>query len=183
MKATDGRIKNKGKSKYDRETFLSLYIPLKMKGMSVRKIADEIGVSPVTLQTYKRTWIPTVAEPDKLKKAIIKENMVEAENRMEYNETLIDTAYKLHLQGIQTAIKDNDYKTARDISIEALKIAKTEAEIKRTFSLLVDNRQVNIMNINDVPPEVMDSIRLEMANEVINHFRGKLCERCRRLEL
>ena len=103
----------------------------------------------------------------------------------EYNhsETIIETAYKLHLQGIQVAIQQKDYKLARDISIEALKIARTEADIKRTFSLLVDNRQVNIMNINDVPPGVMDEIRQSIINEVVNMFRGKLCDRCRRLEL
>lgn len=168
--------------KFTKQAFLTLYVPLKMEGLSIRKIAKAMGINPGTLQKYKKQYaLPNIEEGKEVMNAVNAQVIKDTLDDYNHSETVIETAYKLHLKGIQVAMMDNDYKLARDISIEALKIAKTEADIKRTFSLLVDNRQVNI-TVEGVPPDVMDEIRESVALEIYAHLRDcGLCDSCKKI--
>jgi predicted transcriptional regulator len=133
------------KPKYPPAVFSKLYMEYKDRGMNQSEIARELGISRTTLCTYlndpdfRAHLTPKLDETEQL---AVNQAAMSVSTSINRNEQIIDTAYKLHLKGIQDAIKDGDFREARNISIDALKIARTEAEIKRIFSVFtfVDNR-------------------------------------------
>jgi len=85
-----------------------------------------------------------------------------------HREKIIETAYRLHERGIADAISQKSWAKARKISIDALKICKTEMEIERVFVAIgevnIQNTQVNIHSEVQV---------------VVDEMWAKLCEGCR----
>jgi len=157
-------------------------IEMKMKsdsGVTVRDTCAEMGISTQTFYRRYRELAEGLDE-HKEKLQVMNESITITIKKLD------ETANKI-LDELETMLKTGSgYDIGKH---DALDVIKTTVGLitnyrsalqKATF--MIDARQQTI-NINDVPPEVMDSIRLEMVNEVINRFRGKLCERCRRLEL
>lgn len=155
--------------KYTPNSFKIAYAPLKAEGLTPGQIASQMKISKKTLGRYLKNpdYVLDVSTETQLEKRAA----MKAEN---HSDKILETAYKLHEKGIHDALFDTidgkdyikahpDYKAARQISIDALKIARTEAEIKRVFlavgQMNIDNRQVNITQIrNEIMQEVWDDM-------------------------
>ena len=124
--------------KYSPTQFKTVYAPLKAKGLTKKQIAGKMKVSTRTIERY-------MANPDYVEvvsvatKQAEHQELIKGEN---HSDKIIEAAYRLHEKGIQDAINDKDYEEARRISIDALRIAKTEAEIKRIF-MIVGNLNID----------------------------------------
>lgn len=129
------------KASYSPLQFARIYAPLKAKDLSRRLIALKMKVSSRTLDRY-------LVNPEYvavLTGETVKAESYELQQGDEHSSKIIEAAYKLHEKGIHDAIfetlpdgtdklKENpDYDKARQISIDALKIARTEADVKRIF--------------------------------------------------
>jgi len=121
-----------GRPKFSPKAFAARYAPLRAKGLSREEIADKMSISTKTLERY-------LANPDY--ESILSTKTEDGDNKdiekaKEKSTTIISAAYRLHEKGIADAVKKKDWKVAREISIEALKIARTEADIKRVVNAI-----------------------------------------------
>ena len=117
----------------------------------------------------------------KMKSPIVKNDLEHARNKKEqvvhkevqeeinHSEQIIRIAYQLHEKGIKDATNAGDWEEARRLSIDALRICKTEAEIKKVFVMIGGD-----VNIHE---ETTVNIQL---NQHIQRVYGKLCDRCRK---
>jgi hypothetical protein len=88
---------------------------------------------------------------------------------MNHSEKIISVAFQLHEKGIKDAMDNKNWKEARKIALDALKIAKVEAEIKRIFLVIAGD-----VNINQT-----QNVQINTQNE-INKIYPRLCEKCRK---
>ena len=157
-------------------------IEMKMKsdsGVTISDICDEHGITRQTFyRRYRELEAGITEHKDKLQ-------------RMDESVTItierLDQAAQDILNELESMLKtgkgyDMDKHDALDVIKTTVGLITNYRSALQKATFMIDNRQQSI-TINNVPPEVMDEIRLAIVNEVVNMFRGKLCDRCRRLEL
>ncbi|MCK5602518.1 hypothetical protein KAR91_11630 [Candidatus Pacearchaeota archaeon] len=144
-----------GHPKYTAARFKRKYPPLLAKGMSRPEIALKLDVSVRTLERYlaKEDYVGKVtAEMEKINER----DIVIGESN---SKQIITVAYKLFKKAINAAIEKKDFPEARRLSLDALKIAKTEAEVKKVF--------FTIGQVNFGPTEInITQIRQEQIQEI-----------------
>lgn len=150
---------------------------IKNPNISVRKLATLLQISPTTCQGY-------LTSPDyqaQIDTKLIQEVMDRGtQKKIDRAEEILDTAFKLNSKRIRELITtkeivaedgtttiieptQKDWEDARIISLQMLNVAKTEAEVKRVFSMIqvnIDARQqtVNIESCNRCMDDIIDEI-------------------------
>ena len=135
--------------------------------MPQRQVAELLNISRTTLQRYFNN--PDYRLQEKEVAQVVQKVVQVNQTKMNNSEEIIDTAFKLHKKGIADAIKEGDWKEARTIALNALKIARVEAEIKRIF--LVIGGDVNVNSTTN--------IQLNLQQE-INKIYPILCDKCKK---
>ena len=160
--------------KFTPPEFAAKFAEAKLKSTNQAQIAEALGISRRTLQRYLR-----VPEYTSLMAQTVATKTISA---MTHSETIIDTAYKLYKNAIAEALVAEtivdgklvkvvpNYKEARRLSIEALKIAITEAQIKRLFVVMGD---VNI----DARTQQLIVVKRQIIDEVFS----LLCPKCQKM--
>jgi len=131
------------------EEFRTGYLPYKAQGLSEKDIAKAMGLG---LRTYYRY----LDDPDYV--ILLTQNGTNAKKQGQVKgcnraDKLIKEGYSLFEQGIKSAKKDGDFDKARRLIIDALKIAKAEADIKRVFNMFIDARDQSV-NVVEIRAEV-----------------------------
>ena len=146
--------------------FAKHYIKAKLRGLPVEEIAASMGICLKTMYTY-------MGKPE-FKAALGNiEDMTtsfEMEEVADQGAELIKKAYELHLLGIEEAIEEGDFKKARKIAIDGLKICKTDADTKRVFLAI---GEVNITHIQHNPQyvQMLTHDREEIMSELMDVVR------------
>ena len=165
-----------GKTKYTPAKFKRKYAPLKARGLDNQDIARSLQVSYRTLLRYldNPEYVINVSQMTQ------NYNNNQIEQGRGRSEEILDTAFKLHKKGIHDALFDTingkdvlkqkpNYEKARQISLDALKIAMTDTQIQKTLIMIgsvnIDNRQVNITQVQQ---------------ECFSHFWNKICNNCKK---
>lgn len=155
-------MKKKGRNagrtpKYTPERFSLYYPKFKAEGLTQEQIADKMGISSRTLSKY-------LVNP---KYQLQSANNIQAEKQIVQKEAksradqIIDAGYSIHAILIEhyknkgdkqfksADIKNGEmsYEKCAEMTREALKVCRTEADIKRVFAAIqvnVDNRELNV---------------------------------------
>ena len=149
--------------------FVDLYRKAKSEGCRNKtEIIQYMGISRT--QFYRKLKSPIVKNDlehtRNKKKQIIRQ---EVQKEINHSEQIIKVAYQLHEKGIKDATDRGDWEEARRLSIDALRICKTEAEIRRVFVMIGGD-----VNIHE---ETTINVQL---NQQIQKVYGKLCDRCKK---
>ena len=140
---------------------------------------DSLGISTQTFyRRYKQLQNGLEIHQDKLQ--ALDDNVTITIERL-------DRAAQDILDKLETMLKtgkgyDLDKHDALDVIKTTVGLITNYRAALQKATFMIDARQQTV-NINDVPPEVLDEIRLSIIREVVNSFRGKLCDRCRRLKI
>ena len=152
----------------------------------VRKIAKLLQLTPTTVQTYLHLpEYQAEIDTDLIQKVTDRETQKE----INYAYDIIDASFKLNSKRIKELTTPRqvkgrggkvrtkeptaaDWEEARVISLEMLRIAKTEAEVKRALSAIqinIDNRKqtVNVMACD------------KCMDDIMGDLEGVLCGKCR----
>jgi len=139
-----------------------------------RKMAEALRISRTTLQHYLNDPKYRLQE-----KEVVQKVAQVAQKKVKHSEELIETAFQLHKKGIRDAINAGNWKDARKIALDSLKICHADTEIKRVFinitGDLIQNLTVN--QIQDHPQYA--HIHSKAMNNDWMEDMGLLCDDCR----
>lgn len=161
------------KTKYTPAAFAAEYAPRKATGMRDAAIASAMGINPSTIARYLAK--PEYATP--VQDAIAAQQRGNAVVGLTRADKLISESYELFELGIREARNKGDFAEARRLCIQALTVARTEADLQRVAAAVyIDNSttNVNVMSARDILTELLPRLCPECRNRLRAHYAKEM---------